>query len=91
MKRLCCRKLALSLLAVSVTAELGTSTLAAQSGASPAIALRGFAVSQNVWPGDFNGDGITDLAGSEEPADHGGTGRVIVLAGNGRGSFTART
>jgi len=89
MKRLCCRKLLLSLLAVSVTAELGTFTTVAQGGASPAIALRRISISQNVWPGDFNGDGFTDLAGSEEPTERGGAGRVIVLAGDGRGSFSA--
>ena len=44
-----------------------------------------------MWPGDFNGDGLTDLAGSEEPPYLGGTGRVLVLVGNGLGNFTATT
>ena len=72
-------------------AGLGTLVVEAQGGSSssPTIRLRRFVISQNVWPGDFNGDGLTDLAGSEEPANRGGTGRVITLIGNGAGNFTA--
>jgi VCBS repeat protein/K319-like protein/FG-GAP repeat protein len=86
MKRLCCLILVLS---ASAMVELGTSTLRAQPVSSPVFNLRRVAISQNVWPGDFNGDGFTDLAGSEKPPDRGGTGRVIVLLGNGTGNFTA--
>jgi hypothetical protein len=42
-----------------------------------------------VWPADFTGDGFTDLAGSEPPPHLGGSGRVLVLVGNGAGNFTA--
>src|SRR6185503_16120922 len=88
MKRLCCRNLVLSLLAALVMAGLGPE-LAAQSGSSPTISLRRFTIFQNVWPGDFNGDGLTDLAGSEDLPSRGGGGRVMVLIGNGVGNFTA--
>ena len=70
-------------------AGLGSWGVEAQGNSSPTVTLRRFAISQNVWPGDFNGDGVTDLAGSEEPSTPGGTGRVIVMIGNGLGDFTA--
>jgi hypothetical protein len=88
MKRLSCHILVLSSF---VMVELGGATLRAQSTTSPTVNLRRFAISQNVWPGDFNGDGLTDLAGSEEPPHRGGSGRVLVLVGNGLGHFTATT
>jgi regulation of enolase protein 1 (concanavalin A-like superfamily) len=69
--------------------ELGSSAVVAQSESSATVALQRFAIFQNVWPADFNGDGFTDLAGSEELQSRGGTGRVIVLVGNGAGNFTA--
>jgi hypothetical protein len=89
MVRLCCRNLVLSLICPLIMAGLGSSAVDAQSGSSPTVNLRRFVISQNVWPADFNGDGFTDLAGSEEPPSRGGTGRVIVLVGNGAGNFTA--
>jgi regulation of enolase protein 1 (concanavalin A-like superfamily) len=69
-------------------AALGSPAVDAQSGSSATINLRRFVISQNVWPGDFNGDGLTDLAGSEDLPSRGGTGRVMVLVGNGAGNFT---
>ena len=90
MKRLCCRNLVLSLLAALVMAGLGPE-LAAQSGSSPTISLRRFTIFQNVFPADFNGDGLTDLAGSEDLPSRGGGGHVMVLIGNGAGNFTGRT
>jgi hypothetical protein len=55
-------------LAASIMAGLETAALNAQGTASPTTTLRRFVISQNVWPGDFNGDGRTDLAGSEDLA-----------------------
>ena len=44
-------------------------------------------LTRQVWPGDFNGDGVTDLAGTAP----GSAGVVRVLLGNGSGGFpTAR-
>ena len=87
MKRLCCRNLVLSLCAASIMVGLGPE-LTAQSGSSPTISLRRFTIFQNVWPADFNGDDLTDLAGSEDLPSRGGAGRVMVLVGNGVGNFT---
>jgi hypothetical protein len=89
MIRLCCSNLVLSLICALIMAGLGSSAADAQGGSSPTVNLRRFVIAQNVWPADFNGDGFTDLAGSEEPPSRGGTGRVIVLVGNGIGNFTA--
>src|SRR6185436_13888259 len=50
--------------------------LEAQTANAPAVSRRTVDLTAGVWPGDFNGDGITDLAG----------GRRVML-GNGDGTF----
>jgi hypothetical protein len=68
---------------------LGSSVATAASGA-PTFSVRRNTVldARPVWPGDFNGDGITDLAGSTRPDPH-GPPIVTVLLGRGDGTFGA--
>ncbi len=87
MKRLSCRNLVVCALAVSGMVELTSPLLVAQAARSPTIGLRRVPLSQNVWPADFNGDGVIDLAGSEPPLYRGGGGRVVALIGDGSGDF----
>jgi hypothetical protein len=74
---------------VSITAGLASRSATAQSGAqAPAVSIaRHTNLWQNVWPGDFNGDGITDLAASDAATVDGGTGKVLVVIGAGGGGF----
>ena len=83
------RQLSSILAAVSIaligTAVLGPQ-LSAQSSAPPRPNLsinRMPTLEENVWPADFNQDGITDLVGGR-PND-----QVVVLLGNGDGTFSA--
>jgi hypothetical protein len=72
--------------ATSVTRSF-TVSLAKPSGSFTAAASSPFAVGTNpesVAVGDFNGDGIPDLATANW-----GSGNVTVLLGNGLGGFTA--
>ena len=84
MPRWPCRECCILLTAAFVIAEL-TGHLGAQSTAVPRVASAQLPeLGWLVWPGDFNGDGITDLAATA-PAGH----RVIVALGVGDGSFRA--
>jgi regulation of enolase protein 1 (concanavalin A-like superfamily) len=85
-----CHKLLAITLFVSIAVIAGDPVGRAQ-GTSPATIkiVRNASLWQDVWPGDFNGDGITDLAGSDRPVWNGGTGRVLVVIGNGAGGFGA--
>jgi regulation of enolase protein 1 (concanavalin A-like superfamily) len=59
--------------------------LQAQSSAVPRVAISQLStLAGAIWPGDFNGDGITDLAGTS-PSDN----RVAVIIGVGNGTFRA--
>jgi len=72
---------------VSITAGFGARLLG-QTAPIPDVAItRDDRLAQNVWPGDFNGDGKTDLAASEMPTADGGNGRVLVALGNASGTF----
>src|SRR5207245_2812969 len=64
--------------------------LRAASSPPPTVGItRVTALNQNVWPGDFNGDGITDLASSSAITYSGGVptgGNVQVSLGKGDGT-----
>jgi regulation of enolase protein 1 (concanavalin A-like superfamily) len=91
MKLMSCRKLMVCLVAASAMAGLGLPVLSAQT-ASPApklVLLRNANLTQNVWPGDFNGDGITDLAATAPSTADNTSGHIIVALGRGDGTFQA--
>lgn len=76
---------------VSITVEVSP-PVAAQAPLLPAATLRSLADTfGEMWPGDFNEDGITDLAsGSNNLLDPLGSEEVIRVAlGNGDGTFRA--
>ncbi len=70
---------------VSLTAGLGRGLLLAQDASVPAVKITRLGLSQNVWPGDFNRDGLTDLAATADPST--GLGNVQVVLGDGTGAF----
>lgn len=75
-----------------LTAGLGETVTALNT--SPAVNIRRIgSLYQAVWPGDFNGDGVIDLVGSNGPTiewPYGpGTGAVRIALGNGDGTFKA--
>jgi len=91
MKRPGCRNLIFLALALSATAGLAERRLSAQTTPpAPAVSvLRNPGLAQTVWPGDFNGDGITDLA-STAPRQFGAPPSPVVIAlGRGDGTFNA--
>lgn len=47
--------------------------------------LRNAALNGRVWPGDFNGDGVTDFVANEASI----SGVVLVATGKGDGTFNA--
>jgi hypothetical protein len=49
--------------------------------------LRNSNLAQTVWPGDFNGDGITDLAATAPRLPGAGPSPVVVTLGTGDGTF----
>ncbi len=58
------------------------------SGAAATVAVvRRPDLTLQVWPGDFNGDGIVDLVGTAPAANANTAGVVRVLLGNGSGGF----
>src|SRR5947207_10438979 len=60
------QKLLLFLLSASITAALVFQVVAGQTPAAPSVnVIRNSALWENVWPGDFNGDGKTDLVASD--------------------------
>ena len=91
MKLMGCRNLILLALAVSAMVGLEELRLSAQAAPpAPAVSvLRNAGMAATVWPGDFNGDGITDLA-STAPRPFGAPPSPIVIAlGRGDGTFNA--
>src|SRR5437762_7312028 len=91
MKLLGCRNLILLALPLSAMVGLGEHAVSAQAGPpAPTVSvLRNPGLAQAVWPGDFNGDGITDLA-STAPRELGAPPSPVVIAlGRGDGTFNA--
>ena len=77
----------LCLICVSGMLEFRTQGIAASSTPAPAVAITRLpTLDQNVWPGDFNGDGKTDLVASAKFVS--GQPDVLVVAlGDGTGTF----
>jgi regulation of enolase protein 1 (concanavalin A-like superfamily) len=67
----------------------GALALTAQtSRPTPSVSIRRVtSLNSNVVAGDFNGDGIVDLASMAAPASPGVFGAVVVATGRGDGSF----
>jgi VCBS repeat protein len=75
------------ILFLSITAVLAQHVMSSQTIAAPAVSVtRNPALFGPVWPGDFNGDGRTDLLASDAPPNAGG---LLVALGSGTGSFGA--
>ena len=84
-----CRKLILLALPLSAMAGLGENSLSAQSAPPTVSLLRNAGLAQAVWPGDFNSDGITDLAASAPRNWNDPPAAIVVALGNGDGTFKA--
>jgi len=91
MKLQSCRNLFLTVCVLSTMAGLSGDQLSAQAApAAPTVSLlRNSNLAQVVWPGDFNGDGITDLAASAPRSVFDPSSAVVVSLGNGDGTFKA--
>jgi hypothetical protein len=73
---------------VLITVVVGGHNLDAQADLLPAVDLRrDLPLSADVWPGDFNRDGITDLVASTGPSPFGPPTGLQVVLGNGDGTF----
>ena len=83
----CCRAWVLVLAVVSIMVGLREPMVTAQAGVAPATVTirRNNTLNGAVWPGDFNGDGIADLAGND-PFTSSGPLALVVL-GKGDGTF----
>src|SRR5436190_1838116 len=76
--------LTLGMAALAGIAGVADRSLKAASSPPPTVNITRMAsVNMNVWPGDFNGDGITDLAASDPWSNVDGPGRVLVTLGHG--------
>src|SRR6185436_14106002 len=75
---------------VSITVVLCGGAPRAQTGSLlPSVDLRrDVRLNSEVWPADFNGDGITDLVASRTPTPSSPGGLHVVL-GRGDGTFGA--
>jgi hypothetical protein len=84
-----------SLLTLGIAALVGIAGIAdlslkAASSPLPTVSItRLSAMNLSVWPGDFNGDGITDLASMSAPIPGLSDGSPQVSLGNGNGTFGA--
>jgi len=89
MKLMGCCKLLLSGYALLTMVGLGAQRVEAQAAPAPPTAslLRNSNLAQTVWPGDFNGDGITDLAASAPRTSPDSPSTVVIALGNGNGTF----
>ncbi len=78
-------------LALSIAASLGDPTLLAQATPTlPAVSvLRNSGLWNQLWPADFNGDGITDLAASSHDDTFPPSFRVEIALGHGDGTFAS--
>jgi VCBS repeat protein/PKD domain-containing protein/FG-GAP repeat protein len=91
MKLQSCRNLSLTACVLSGMVGLGGGHVAAQTApAAPTVSLlRNGNLVQSVWPGDFNGDGITDLAATAPRLPGAGPSPVVITLGKGDGTFGA--
>jgi len=64
--------------------EFGGGAALHAAGGAPSVSIRRLLVSYRVVPGDFNGDGIVDLAATN---NFGISGGVVVALGKGDGTF----
>ena len=81
--------LSLSLVMSALAMSVASGRLRAQSSSPPTVNVtRLTTLNQNVWPGDFNGDGITDLVASDTDTDSFGNATIKILLGNGNGTFS---
>jgi hypothetical protein len=63
--------------------------VAATTSSATVSVVRSNVLANQLWPGDFNGDGITDLAGTEPISPGAEHGHVRVMLGLGAGGFKA--
>jgi hypothetical protein len=71
-----------------ITVVLASQRLVAQRDLLPAVDLqRNLALTSEVWPGDFNGDGVTDVVASRSAAPRGFPIGLQVVLGRGDGTF----
>src|SRR5947208_716534 len=76
------RLVSIGIAALAGIAGVADLSLKAASSPPPTVNItRITALNQRVWPGDFNGDGITDLVGTSS------TGDVVITPGKGDGTF----
>src|SRR4051812_30294014 len=79
--------LALGMAALGGIAGVADLPLKAASSPPPTVSItRITALNSAVWPGDFNGDGITDLAATAVNIN-GGLGGIAIALGKGDGTF----
>ena len=84
MERSRCHFLLLCTFLVSGMTEFGGGAALHAAGGAPSVSIRRLLVSDRVVPGDFNGDGIVDLAATN---NFGISGGVVVALGKGDGTF----
>jgi hypothetical protein len=83
------RKRYFSFLFATITLGLTAANPGAQTATLlPSVDLRRhITLDSDIWPADFNGDGITDLIASRHPTAPGGTAAMQVVIGRGDGTF----
>src|SRR3954467_14579413 len=78
-----CSKLCSAIATASITAALTAVLPQAETLSAPRFSVvRASTLQGDLWPGDYNGDGITDLAGRSMTSS-----AVAVALGNGDGTF----
>src|SRR3954463_5973606 len=81
---------AMGIIALASIAGVADLALKAASSPPPTVGVsRLTALNMTVWPGDFNGDGITDLASASAVTPGVRDGFVQVSLGIGNGTFGA--
>jgi hypothetical protein len=88
MKLSSCSEVMRIALALIGMAGLAVSATAQTAQPLPSVDLRRTDLGWDVWPGDFNGDGITDLVASVTPPIAGQPSQLQVVLGRGNGTFS---